>query len=122
MSITLKIIGVAFFYVITIGTGIIMHKLERHFNPLLSAVHKLIALAVVVFTILLVRNAFITSIPDTLTIILFVISILLLISLFITGALLSGEKEMPKIMILHDIATYLTPITAGVTFFFLFKS
>jgi hypothetical protein len=121
MSTTLKIIGIALFYLITIGTGIVMHKLGRPFKPLLSAVHKVIALAVVVFTILLVRNAFTTSTPDILTIILFSVTMLLLISLFITGALLSGEKEMPKIvLILHDIATYLTPLTAGISFFLLF--
>ncbi len=122
MSTTLKIIAIAVFYVITIVTGIIMHKKGQPFNPLLSALHKLLALAVVVVTVLVIRSAFIDGAPSTLTIILFAISLVLLISLFATGAMLSGEKEMPKIvLILHDIATYLTPVTAGITFYLLFK-
>jgi len=123
MSITLKIIVIALFYIITIGSGIVMHKMGRPFKPLLAMVHKVIALVVVVGTILLVRTAFTEAIPSTLIIILFTVSMLLLISLFVTGALLSGEKEMPKIiLVLHDIATYTAPITIGVTFFLMFKN
>ncbi len=85
--------------------------------------HKAIALVVVVGTILLVRTAFTEAIPSTLIIILFTVSMLLLISLFVTGALLSGEKEMPKvILVLHDIATYTASITIGVIFFLMFKN
>jgi hypothetical protein len=122
MSITLKIIGIALFYIITIGSGIVMHKKGRPFKPMLAMAHKVIALVVVVGTILLVRTAFTEAVPSTLTIILFAVSTLLLISLFVTGAMLSGEKESPKIiLLLHDIATYLTPVTTGVTFYLLFK-
>ncbi len=121
MNITLKIIGIALFYIITIGSGIIMHKQGRPFKPMLAMAHKLLALAVIVFTILLVRNTFAEGLPNTLTIILFAATMFLLISLFVTGAMLSGEKEMPKIvLILHDIATYLTPVTAGISFILLF--
>ncbi|MCK4530263.1 MAG: hypothetical protein KAU44_03730 [Candidatus Marinimicrobia bacterium] len=123
MSITLKIIGIALFYIITIGSGIVMHKKGRPFKPLLAMAHKVITLVVVVGTILLVRTAFTEAIPSTLVIILFTVSMLLLISLFVTGALLSGEKEMPKIiLVLHDISTYTAPITIGVTFFLMFKN
>jgi hypothetical protein len=101
MSTTLKIIATAVFYLITMGTGYVMHKKGRPFNPLLSALHKLIALAVVVLSI----------------------SLLLLISLFATGAMLSGEREMPPIvLLLHDIATYVSPLTVAVTFILMFKS
>ena len=121
MTTTLKIIGIALFYIITIGSGIVMHKKGRPFKPLLAMAHKVIALVVVVGTILLVRTAFTEAIPSTLAITLFAVSMLLLISLFVTGAMLSGEKEMPKIvLILHDVATYLTPLTVGISFFLLF--
>jgi len=123
MNTTLKIIGIALFYIITIGSGIVMHKQGRPFKPMLAMIHKLLALAIIVFTILLVRNAVAEAIPDTLTIILFSLTMLLMISLFVTGAMLSGEKEMPKIiLILHDIATYVTPVTGGISFFLLFSN
>jgi len=100
-----------------------MHKQGRPFKPMLAMIHKLLALAIIVFTILLVRNAVAEAIPDTLTIILFSLTMLLMISLFVTGAMLSGEKEMPKIiLILHDIATYVTPVTGGISFFLLFSN
>jgi hypothetical protein len=71
---------------------------------------------------MLVRNAFISDTPGILTIVMFSVSMFLLISLFVTGALLSGDKESPKfILILHDIATYATPVTAGISFFLLFS-
>ena len=123
MSTTLKIIAIVAFYIITIVTGIIMHKKGRPFNPLLSAIHKFLALAVVVVTILIVRAVFIDGTPSTLAIVLFAVSLVLLISLFATGAMLSGEKEMPKIvLVLHDIATYLSPVTVGITFFLMLKN
>ena len=52
MNTTLKIIGIALFYAITIGSGIVMHKQGKPFKPLLAMAHKLLALAVIVFTIL----------------------------------------------------------------------
>lgn len=123
MSTSLKIIVIALFYVITIATGIIMHKAGRPFNPLLSVVHKLLALAVVVVTILLVRAAFTGGAPTALTVVFLVVSLVLLVSLFATGAMLSGEREMPSIvLLLHDIATYASPVTLAVTFFLMFKN
>lgn len=121
MSTTVKIIGIVLFYLFTIGTGIIIHKTGRPFNPLLSALHKLIALAVVVGTILIIRSAFITSDPSGVAIVFLVISLILLVSLFVTGALLSGENEMPFVLLLHDIATYSSPVAMAVTFFLMFK-
>lgn len=123
MSTTLKIIGIALFYILTIGSGIVMHKQGRPFKPLVSTLHKLIALAIVIVTIMLVRDAFIATPPTNLTIILFIVALVFIISLFVTGAMLSGEKDMPKfVLILHDIATYLSPVALGFTFFLLFKN
>ena len=117
MSTTLKIIAIALFYILTIGTGAVIHKKGRPFPPLMSALHKLIALAVIVATILLVRSGFTAEAPSVLAIILFSVTALLLISLFVTGAILSGENELPPIvLLLHDIATYLTPVTAAISF------
>ena len=123
MSTTLKIIGIALFYILTMGSGYIMHKMGRPFNPLLSALHKVIALAVVVGTILIIRSAFIQYSPSTATIVFLLVSLILLLSLFATGAMLSGEREMPNIVLLiHDIATYAAPVTIAVTFFLMFKN
>lgn len=123
MSTTLKIIATAVFYLITMGTGYVLHKKGRPFNPLLSALHKLIALAVVVVTILIVRAAFIQGSPSGLTVVFLSVSLFLLVSLFATGAMLSGEREMPPIvLLLHDIATYASPLTVAVTFILMFNN
>ena len=123
MSTTLKIFGIVLFYLVTMGTGFAMHKMGRPFNALLSALHKVIALAVVVGTIMIVRTAFMQNVPSALAIVFLLVSLILLISLFATGAMLSGEREMPSIvLLLHDIATYASPITIAVTFFLLFKN
>jgi len=123
MNNTLNIIAIVLFYIITIGTGYALHKKGKPFHPLLSAVHKLLALAVVVVTILLVRSAFTDGLPSILSIVFLVVSLILLLSLFATGAMLSGEKEMPSIvLLLHDIATYAAPVTIAVTLFLMFKN
>lgn len=123
MNLTLKIIGIGLFYLLTIATGIVMHKKGRPFKPLVSMVHKLIALLVLVVSIMIVRDAFIIEAPTLPAILLFSISMLLFIVLFIGGAMLSSDKEPASItLILHDIASYLAPITLGITFFLLFKN
>jgi len=123
MSTTLKIIGIALFYFITIGTGIVMHKKGRPFNTLLSALHKVIALAVVVVSILLVRSGMIHEIPSTFTIFLLVLTLIFLVSLFITGAMLSDEKEGPKLtLLLHNIATVLAPVSGIICLVLIFRS
>jgi hypothetical protein len=123
MNPTLKIIGIGLFYLLTIVTGIIMHKKGRPFKPLMSMLHKLIALFVLIVSILLVRDAFILEAPTLITIVLFSISMLLFIVLFVSGAMLSSDKEPASVvLVLHDVATYLAPITLGITFFLLFQN
>ncbi len=111
MSPTLKIIGIVLFYIVTIGTGILMHRSGRPFNPLMSVLHKLIALAVMVVSILLIRPGIMAGSLSVLTMIILSVTFLFLISLFITGALLSGEGESPKLLLLmHNLATILVPV------------
>ncbi len=118
---TVQIIMVAVFYLFAIVSGIILHKKGRPFNQLLSVAHKLLALVVIIVTIMLVRNALIESSISVMAIVSLAISFILFISLFVTGSMLSGNKEGPKIiLILHDIATY-TTIPLLILTFLLFK-
>ena len=123
MSITLKIIGIFFMYCLSIFTGIAMHEIGRPFNPLLSVLHKLIALAVVTASILLVRSGVMGGTLSVPAIVLIAVTFLLLISLFVTGALLSGEGESSKpVLLLHNLATVLAPSVGLIALFLCFKS
>jgi len=123
VSPTLKIIGIVLFYIVTIGTGILMHRSGRPFNPLISVLHKLIALAVVVATILLVRSGVMGGTLSVPAIVLIAVTFLLLISLFVTGALLSGEGESSKpVLLLHNLATVLAPVGGVIALLLCFKS
>mgnify|MGYP000533640490 CR=1 FL=1 len=117
-----QIIALSIFYLLAIISGIILHKKGRPFNQIISVAHKLLALVVVLVTTLLIRDAFSASAVSISAIISLIVSFLLLISLFVSGTILSGDKEAPKrVLVLHDIATYTAIPAMILSFYLLFK-
>jgi heme A synthase len=97
--------------------GFVTKGMRRPLNTAVLAMHKLIALAFAIYTVINViglmkntpANAFIWA--------MVVVSALTVVALFATGAILSFEKPAAKfIHIIHNISTVLLMISVGLTY------
>jgi hypothetical protein len=112
MSLTLKLSVSGLLLVIIIATGIWLSSLGRPINTGAVTVHKLIALAFVIF----MSNTIIRLLKETQinsTVLLFlIIAGLSIIALFASGALLSIDKTTPKIILtIHSLTPIITVIS-----------
>jgi hypothetical protein len=62
MSINLKIILAGVLFILSIIIGIVLSRLGRPLNPMVSAIHKLLALASLVFLVIVIYSLFKTMI------------------------------------------------------------
>jgi Na+/glutamate symporter len=107
----IKIIAAILFFLISIATGIWLTNNGKPLNPWIFNTHKLIALAAAVFTGLVIRNLLKSFETDAIFITMVILLVLFYLSLFVTGGLLSVEKEFPGIVLmLHKIAPALVLI------------
>lgn len=114
MSILQKLIVAGGLFSLTIFTGVIVTKLGKPYNTGFFTIHKLIALAFVVLLGFVVRGLLSDVGSNTLIIVLLVVSVLLLIGLFVTGALLSaGDKGHKLLATIHAIVPVLAGISAA---------
>jgi hypothetical protein len=116
----LRFAGAALFYVFIFVSGFWLTRSGKPYNQLVFNVHKLIALAaVVLFVITLARINRVTTL-NAAQVIASIVTGVLVLSLFVTGALLSIEKPMPAIVTtLHHIMPYLALLSTAVALYFL---
>lgn len=102
-----KIFAVIILLPLIIVSGIFLRKKSRPYNNILFTLHKLLALAVIIFSIIVIRGALKNAdISGYLFYLLILTAALLLFSL-VTGALQSFEKEPPKIInTIHRVSSY----------------
>jgi hypothetical protein len=106
--------------VIIIVFGFVIHKTGRPFNTLLFTIHKLAALALIVYGIFSNMKVYkYNTIGGFAGIILLLITISL-VALFISGAILSIQKQSGKIILYcHILFTFLSVICYGIFLFLL---
>ena len=104
-------------------TGIFLRIKKRPYNNVLFSIHKIIAFAFIVFSII-VFIRFFRGINTNIAISFLLLSTTALMILnFITGALQSFEKEAARIInILHKISSYLVIICLPISFIIIYKS
>lgn len=122
MSVTQKLIAAAIFVALTVGSGIWLSALSKPYNPALFNVHKIIALAGVIFTVLtfvaLLKQADATFV----LILMLIICALCIIVLFASGILLSaGKFSYPLLKTIHAISPIIGIGTGGIAIWMLFK-
>jgi hypothetical protein len=118
MSITLRIILSAVLFAITIISGIWLSNAGKPYNAAAFNVHKLIALASVVFAVLAFIALFRTSAPGPVIITLAVIAGIAVLALFITGAVFSIRQGATKpLLILHAAAPAIALLCAGIAMY-----
>lgn len=122
MSITQKILGSGILFFITIGSGIWLSNIGRPYNTLVFTIHKLIALLAVIFIAVLIRPLFKNLGIKGFIILLIVIAGLAILSLFVSGALLSiGNVPYMLVKRIHVIATIIAVAAIVASFFFLIR-
>jgi len=92
MNILLKVIICGITLFLTAASGVWLSKRSRPLNKIVCTIHKLIALAFVIFAGLMAYGYLLKNFTSTL-IILIITLVLFIIALFISGAFLSFEKN-----------------------------
>ena len=115
-----RAVGAALFCLVIFATGYWLTRSGKPYNGLLFNVHKLIALAaVVLFVAVLVRTGRAAAL-GTGEVIAGVVTGLLFVGLFVTGALVSVEKPMPAIVAtVHHILPYLALVSTAAILYLL---
>lgn len=113
MSIAQKIIGSGLLLLLTIILGVWLSSSGKPYNGIIFNIHKLIALALVLFTSIsfysLLKNAEIISI-----VVLIIITILSVIALFVSGAFLSiGNTPYSLLKNVHIISAVVVTGTSS---------
>jgi hypothetical protein len=117
-----KIIAIGVLFLLTIISGIWLHNTGKPLNTLIFTIHKLLALAAVIFTSIAIYNLHKNVEIKTIILILIVIAGLSLLALFISGALLSIGKPTGNIILtVHNIVTILAVFSTAVTIYLLVR-
>jgi len=118
MSSISKIIGTGLLFLFTIVTGIWLSNSAKPLNTLIFNIHKLIALGSVIFTVIVIRNLLKDVEIKTVILILIIVTGLFVLTLFISGALLSLGKPVNNIILtIHSVTPIPTVVTIAITIY-----
>ena len=107
-------------FLFTIGSGFWLSHSGKPLNTVIFTIHKLIALATVIFTVSLIYGLLKNVDPKAAMLTLMVVSGLLVVLLFVTGALLSiGKPANTLVLATHRIAPYLAVLSIAATMYML---
>ncbi len=121
-SIQLQAAGAGVFLVIIFLSGYWLSRSGKPYSGVRLNIHKLIALAaVVLFVIMLIGMNRVAALSPA-ELLTSVITGLLVIGLFLTGALLTIAKPMPAVVLrLHHVMPYLALLATAAAFFLLYS-
>ena len=107
-------------FFMTLGFGFWLSRRGKPYNGLLFNVHKLVALATVILTVVTINRMI--KVVDLVTpaILLLVIAALSVIALFVSGALMSADKGEYRMMkLMHNISPFALVIAMGYSVYLL---
>ena len=118
MSIVSKIIGTGLLFIFTIVSGIWLSNSGKPLNTLIFNIHKLIALVSVIFITIVIRNLLKNVEINNVILTLIIVTGLFVLTLFISGALLSLGKPVNNIILtIHSVTPIPTVITIAMTIY-----
>jgi hypothetical protein len=118
MSILSKIIGIGLLFIFTIVTGIWLSNSGKPLNTLIFNIHKLITLASVIFLTIVIRNLLKNVEINHVILALIIVTGLFVLTLFISGALLSLGKPVNNIILtIHSVTPIPTVIAIAITIY-----
>jgi hypothetical protein len=102
--------------VLTLVSGVWLSHSGKPFNGLIFTVHKLIALATVIFLGVYIYHRTRGLDPNTLVLSSIVVAGLLFLALFVSGALLSIGKPAPAVILkIHQVTPLLALVSSAAT-------
>jgi len=111
-TITFKIIIIGLLFLFTIVSGVWLSNSGKPLNTIIFTLHKLIALAAVIFTAIVIHNLLNIVGVENVILILIMVTGLFVITLFLSGALLSLGKPVNDILLtIHKVIPILTVIS-----------
>ena len=120
MNIAADFIPTGILFIVIIGFGIWNSQIGKPYNGLLFNIHKLIALGAVILTGLRLWQTIPFIEFPGLVIILLVVSVICVLTLFATGAIMSiKEKETRIVLGFHQVSPVLIAISMGWILFLL---
>jgi hypothetical protein len=116
----LRIVGAGLFFLFIFLSGFWLSGSGKPYNGIILTIHKLISLAAVVFLVMTIYQRNQAATLSALELTAGVVAGLLFLGTVITGGLLSTGKPMPAIILrLHQIAPYLTVLSAAAALYLL---
>ena len=115
-----SVVGAGLFFLFIILSGIWLSRSGKPLNGIILTIHKLISLAAVVFLAITIYQMNQAAGLSAIGFIAGVVTGLFFLGAIITGGLLSTGKPMPAaILTMHQIAPFLTVLSAAATLYLL---
>ena len=123
MSMTLSRVVVAgLFFVFIFISGFWLSRSGKPYGSLALNIHKLIALAAVVFLFVTTRQLNQATKLNATELTISVVTGLLFLGAIISGGLVSIDKPMPAVVpVLHRLLPYLVVLATGLTLYLIFR-
>lgn len=122
MIIEQKILVPGVLFLLTIVTGLFISKAGKPYNNTIFSIHKLISLAAILTSAIIIFNLLKITEIKILIIILVILVVLSVLALFITGALLSiGKASYNVVKTVHSVTSILLLVIIGILGFILIK-
>ena len=122
VTVEFKVIAAGLLLLLSIIFGIWLSHAGKPLNQFIFTIHKLLALATVIFAGIVIYNLHKNHDINGISMTLIVLIVLFFLALFITGVFLSFEKTLPGIVLfIHKIASVLTVILAIASIYLLVK-
>ncbi len=113
---------IALLFVFTVAFGIWLSRAGRPYNSLLFNIHKLVALGAVVYSAVILYQLRAGIDLTALALGAIILTGLLVLGLFISGALLSiGKPDHAAILTIHKVAPPLVMVSAAMAIYLLAK-
>ena len=120
-GVTTKILINIALTLISIVIGVILHKTSKPYNVIYLTIHKLVTIGFVIFTSMILLNYIKTNGFNTVLLDLMISVGLSLITLFISGAMLSLDKFHNTMQSIYKISTLVFLICSTSLFYSLLK-
>lgn len=119
-TIQLRVAGTGLFFLFIFLSGIWLSNSGKPLNTIILTIHKLIALAAVVFLFITIYRINQVTILGAIELIASVFTGLFFLGAIVTGGLLSTDKPAPAaILRVHQITPVVTLLSAAVTLYLL---
>jgi hypothetical protein len=119
-TVELRIVATGLLFLFTLVSGVWLSNSGKPLNTAIITVHKLIALATVIFTVIVIRDLLKNTPVQVVIVSLIVLAGLSALTVFATGALLSLGKPVNAIILtIHAVTPFLLVISTAVIIYLL---